>query len=108
MVDDPKLRSIARVRARDGRPAREGARGQQVQRGRADDQAFAGFRERAGTAFTGYDNASVRTRVVALATLRGDAPPTEVQKHLVRRHGWVVLEETLLHLQSGGQVRVGR
>ncbi len=105
MIDDRKL-SLDREgfeRAMEGQ--REKARaGSKFKGGARDDQAFVGFANVPATSFTGYDNASVRTRVVALATLRGDAPPTEVQKLSSGDTGWVVLEETPFYLQSGGQV----
>ena len=47
---------------------------------------------------------SVKTRVLALAKLRGDAAPVEVEKLSSGDAGWIVLEETPFYLQSGGQV----
>jgi alanyl-tRNA synthetase len=105
MIEDRKL-SLDREgfeRAMEGQ--REKARaGSKFKGGARDDQAFAGFANVPATTFTGYDNTSVKTRVVALARLRGDAVPTEVQKLSSGDIGWVVLEETPFYLQSGGQV----
>ncbi|HEY3162612.1 MAG TPA: alanine--tRNA ligase [Vicinamibacterales bacterium] len=105
MIDDRKL-SLDREgfeRAMEGQ--REKARaGSKFKGGPRDDQAFTGFANVQATAFTGYDNTSVKTRVVALAKLRGDAPPAEVQKLSSGDTGWIVLEETPFYLQSGGQV----
>ena len=105
MIEDRKL-SLDREgfeRAMEGQ--REKARaGSKFKGGARDDQAFAGFANVPATTFTGYDNSSVKTRVVALARLRGDAAPTEVQKLSSGDTGWIVLEETPFYLQSGGQV----
>ena len=105
MIEDRKL-SLDREgfeRAMEGQ--REKARaGSKFKGGARDDQAFAGFANVPATTFTGYDNTSVKTRVVALAKLRGDAAPAEVQKLSSGDTGWVVLEETPFYLQSGGQV----
>ena len=70
----------------------------------AADQVFTGFAGVPATAFSGYDNTTAKTRVVALAKLQGDAPPVEVEKLSAADAGWVVLEETPFYLQSGGQV----
>ena len=105
MIEDRKL-SLDREgfdRAMEGQ--REKARaGSKFKGGVRDDQAFAGFANVPATIFTGYDDSSLKTRVVALARLRGDAPPTEVQKLSSGDTGWIVLEETPFYLQSGGQV----
>ncbi len=106
MVEDRKL-ALDREgfeRAMEGQ--REKARaGSKFKGGSArDDQAFAGFTNVPATTFTGYDNTSVKTRIVALAKLPGDAPPVEVQKLSSGDAGWIVLEETPFYLQSGGQV----
>ena len=105
MIDDRKL-SLDREgfeRAMEGQ--REKARaGSKFKGGPRDDQGFAGFANIPATTFTGYDNTSVKARVVALAKLRDDAPPAEVQKLSPGDTGWIVLEETPFYLQSGGQV----
>ena len=106
MVEDRKL-ALDREgfeRAMEGQ--REKARaGSKFKGGSArGDQAFAGFATVPAATFTGYDNTSARTRVVALAKLQGDAPPVEVQKLSSGDAGWIVLEETPFYLQSGGQV----
>ena len=105
MIDDRKL-SLDREgfeRAMEGQ--REKARaGSKFKGGPRDDQGFAGFANVPATTFTGYDNTSVKARVVALAKLRDDAPPAEVQKLSPGDTGWIVLEETPFYLQSGGQV----
>ena len=105
MIEDRKL-SLDREgfeRAMEGQ--REKARaGSKFKGGGRDDQAFAGFANVPATTFAGYDSTSVKTRVVALAQLRGDAPPVEVQKLSSGDTGWIVLEETPFYLQSGGQV----
>ena len=105
MIEDRKL-SLDREgfeRAMEGQ--REKARaGSKFKGGGRDDHAFAGFAKVPPTTFAGYDNTSVKTRVVALAQLRGDAPPVEVQKLSSGDTGWIVLEETPFYLQSGGQV----
>ncbi len=66
--------------------------------------AFTGFDSVPATTFTGYDNTTTKTRVIALATLRDGATPVEVQKLSSGETGWIVLEETPFYLQSGGQV----
>ena len=53
------------------------------------------------TTFTGYDNTSAKTRVLALAKLRGDAAPVEVDKLSSGDAGWIVLEETPGRLYLG-------
>jgi alanyl-tRNA synthetase len=105
MIEDRKL-SLDREgfeRAMEGQ--REKARaGSKFKGGTRDDQAFAGFAGVPATTFAGYDNTSVKTRVLALAKLRGDAAPVEVEKLSSGDAGWIVLEETPFYLQSGGQV----
>jgi alanyl-tRNA synthetase len=105
MIEDRKL-SLDREgfeRAMEGQ--REKARaGSKFKGGTREDQAFAGFTGVPATTFTGYDNTSVKTRVLALAKLRGDAAPVEVEKLSSGDTGWIVLEETPFYLQSGGQV----
>ncbi len=105
MVEDRKL-SLDREgfeRAMAGQ--REKARaGSKFKGGTREDQAFAGFAGVPATTFTGYDNTSVKTRVLALAKLCGEAAPVEVEKLSVGDAGWIVLEETPFYLQSGGQV----
>jgi alanyl-tRNA synthetase len=105
MIEDRKL-SLDREgfeRAMEGQ--REKARaGSKFKGGTRDDQAFAGFAGVPATTFAGYDNTSVKTRVLALAKLRGDAAPVEVEKLSSGDAGWMVLEETPFYLQSGGQV----
>jgi alanyl-tRNA synthetase len=105
MIEDRKL-SLDREgfeRAMEGQ--REKARaGSKFKGGTRDDQAFAGFAGVPATTFAGYDNPSVKTRVLALAKLRGDAAPVEVEKLSSGDAGWIVLEETPFYLQSGGQV----
>ena len=105
MVEDRKL-SLDREgfeRAMEGQ--REKARaGSKFKGGTREDQAFAGFAGVPATTFAGYDNTSVKTRVLALAKLRGDAAPVEVEKLSSGDAGWIVLEETPFYLQSGGQV----
>src|SRR5436190_7958383 len=95
MVEDRKL-SLDREgfeRAMAGQ--REKARaGSKFKGGTREDQAFAGFAGVPATTFTGYDNTSVKTRVLALAKLRGDAAPVEVEKLSAGDAGWIVLEET--------------
>ena len=105
MIEDRKL-SLDREgfeRAMEGQ--REKARaGSKFKGGTREDQAFAGFAGVPATTFAGYDNTSVKTRVLALAKLRGDAAPVEVEKLSSCDAGWIVLEETPFYLQSGGQV----
>jgi len=105
MIEDRKL-SLDREgfeRAMEGQ--REKARaGSKFKGGTREDQAFAGFAGVPATTFAGYDNTSVKTRVLALAKLRGDAAPVEVEKLSSGDAGWIVLEETPFYLQSGGQV----
>ena len=105
MIEDRKL-SLDREgfeRAMEGQ--REKARaGSKFKGGTREDQAFAGFAGVPATTFTGYDNTSVKTRVLALAKLRDDAAPVEVEKLSSGDAGWIVLEETPFYLQSGGQV----
>jgi alanyl-tRNA synthetase len=72
--------------------------------GGAEGEAFTGFAGVPATTFTGYDNTTVQTRVLALAKLHGDAAPIEVEKLSKGDSGWVVLEQTPFYLQSGGQV----
>jgi alanyl-tRNA synthetase len=105
MIEDRKL-SLDREgfeRAMEGQ--REKARaGSKFKGGTREDHAFAGFAGVPATTFTGYDNTSVKTRVLALAKLRRDAAPVEVEKLSAGDTGWIVLEETPFYLQSGGQV----
>jgi alanyl-tRNA synthetase len=54
--------------------------------------------------FTGYDQATTKTRVLALAKFQGSGAPVEVEKLSSGDSGWIVLEETPFYLQSGGQV----
>jgi alanyl-tRNA synthetase len=68
------------------------------------DQSFSGFADVPPTAFTGYDNASTKTRVIALAKLPVDGPPVEANGLSAGDSGWIVLEETPFYLQSGGQI----
>jgi len=72
--------------------------------GGAEDQAFTGFAGVPETRFSGYDNTTVKTRVLALAKLQANAAPAEVDRLSAGDSGWVVLEETPFYLQSGGQV----
>ena len=105
MIEDRKL-SLDREgfeRAMEGQ--REKARaGSRFKGGTREDHTFAGFAGVPATTFSGYDNTSVTTRVVALAKLRGDAAPVKVEQLSSGDAGWIVLEETPFYLQSGGQV----
>jgi alanyl-tRNA synthetase len=105
MIEDRKL-SLDREgfeRAMEGQ--REKARaGSKFKGGTRDDQAFAGFAGVPATTFAGYDNTSVKTRVLALAKLRGDTAPVEVEQLSSGDAGWIALEVTPFYLQSGGQV----
>ena len=106
MIDDRKL-SIDREgfeRAMEGQ--REKARAKsKFKGGPREDVAFAGFVNVPPTTFAGYDNSSVKTRVLAVAKVDGDAqPPVETSKLSTGDTGWVVLEDTPFYLQSGGQV----
>ena len=105
MIEDRKL-SLDREgfeRAMEGQ--REKARaGSKFKGGGRDDQAFGGFSGTPSTTFTGYEHASTRTRVTALAKLPADGPAVEVSKLSAGDSGWVVLEDTPFYLQSGGQI----
>jgi alanyl-tRNA synthetase len=52
--------------------------------------AFTGFDSVPATTFTGYDNITTKTRVIALATLRDGGAPVEVQKLSSGETGWIV------------------
>jgi alanyl-tRNA synthetase len=105
MVEDRKLALDREGFERAMEAQREKARaGSKFKGGPRDDHAFAGFKNVPATTFTGYDQTSTRTRVIALAKLRSDGPPAEVQKLASGDTGWIVLEETPFYLQSGGQV----
>jgi alanyl-tRNA synthetase len=105
MIEDRKL-SLDRdgfERAMQGQ--REKARaGSKFKGGAKQDHASVGFEGVAPSTFTGYQHTSTRTRVVAIARLRGDEAPVEVQRVSAGESAWVVLEETPFYLQSGGQV----
>jgi alanyl-tRNA synthetase len=105
MIEDRKL-SLDREgfdRAMEGQ--REKARaGSKFKGGGREDQAFTGFAGIPPTTFTGYERASTKTRVVALAKLPADGPPAEVPKLSSGDAGWIVLEESPFYLQSGGQI----
>jgi alanyl-tRNA synthetase len=106
MVEDRKL-ALDREgfeRAMEGQREKARAGSKFKAGGARDDKAFAGFANVPATTFTGYDNTSVKTRVVALAKLPDDTPPVEVPKLSSGDAGWIVLEETPFYLQSGGQV----
>ena len=106
MVEDRKLTldrdafEIAMKRQRDGSRAKS-----KFKSGARDDRSFAGFTDVPATTFAGYEQASVKTRVLALAKLEGnDRTPVETSKLSSGDTGWVVLEDTPFYLQSGGQI----
>src|SRR5258705_5004366 len=79
MIEDRKLSLDREGFERAMERQREKARARsKFKGGTREDQAIAGAAGVPPTIFSGYDNASVKTRVVALAKLQGDAAPVEV------------------------------
>ena len=106
MIEDRKLSLDREGFERAMESQREKARAKsKFKSGAREDAAFAGFTDVPPTRFAGYDKASVKTRVLALARLEGDEETAiETPELSTGDTGWVVLEETPFYLQSGGQV----
>jgi alanyl-tRNA synthetase len=106
MIEDRKLTLDRDAFDRAMNRQREGSRAKsKFKSGPREHQSFAGFAGVPATRFAGYDHASVKTRVLALATLEGgEQAPVETSKLSSGDTGWVVLGETPFYLQSGGQV----
>jgi alanyl-tRNA synthetase len=104
MVEDRKLALDREGFDRAMAGQREKARaGSKFKGGKGDDQGFAGFENVAATKFTGYEQTTAQSRVLALAKIDG-ATAAETPRLSSGDSGWVVLEETPFYLQSGGQV----